>query len=188
MKGDFLKMKKGKVFSKRHIVTATLVLCLAAAVWLNMRYSSFDTVPENNASNNLGANDYIDSSNLGQAVQTSGAVDKVAASRKERNQNRTETVKTLTAVVNNSTASEKDKKEALDSLQDIADDISAEGSIETVIKAKGFDDALVILSDETVTVIVPSEDLLTSQTLQIQDAVTSQIETDLEKIKIITVK
>ncbi len=181
-------MKKGKVFSKRHIVTATLVLMLAAAVWLNMRFSSFDTVPEANSSTNLGANEYIDSSNLGQAVQTSGAVDKVAASRKERNTNRSDIVKTLTAVVNNSNVDENEKKEALDGLQKIADNISAESSIETVIKAKGFEDALVVMSDESVTVIVPCESLLTSQTLQIQDAVTSQIEIDLEKIKIIAVK
>ena len=37
-------MKKGKVFSKRHIVLASMVLCLAAAVWLNMKYSSFDNL------------------------------------------------------------------------------------------------------------------------------------------------
>ncbi len=180
-------MKKGKVFSKRHIVTAVLVMCLAAAVWLNMRLSSFDSVPENDK-NNLGANEYVDNSSLGQAVQTSGAVDRVAQSRVERNQSRTETVKTLTEIVNNSEASDSDKAKALGSLQGIADDVSAESSIETVIKAKGFEDALVIKSDESVTVIVPSDDLLTSQTLQIQDAVTSQIKIDLEKIKIIAVK
>ena len=60
--------------------------------------------------------------------------------------------------------------------------------METVIKLKGFEDALAILSEETVTVIVPAESLLTSQTLQIQDAVISQKQIDLEKIKIIAVK
>ncbi len=179
-------MKKGKIFSKRHIVTATLVLMLAAAVWLNMRFSSFDTVTED--SNKLGANEYIDKGNIGEAVQTSGAVDKVATSRNQRNKDRTDTVKALTEIVNNSSVSEQDKKSALEGLQKIADNVSAESSIETVIKAKGFDDALVIVSDEAVTVIVPSNTLLTSQTLQIQDAVTSQIKIDLEKIKIISVK
>jgi hypothetical protein len=45
-----------------------------------------------------------------------------------------------------------------------------------------------MISENGVTVIVPSNDLLTSETLQIQDAVTSQIKIDLEKIKIIAVK
>ena len=66
--------------------------------------------------------------------------------------------------------------------------ITDETTIETVVKAKGFEDALVMISDESVTVIVPKDQLLTSETLQIQDAVTSQIKIDLEKIKIITLK
>jgi stage III sporulation protein AH len=73
-------------------------------------------------------------------------------------------------------------------LTQIADTSNKESAIETIIKAKGFKEALVIISDESVTVIVPVESLLPSETLQIQDAVTSQIDTELEKIKIITVK
>ena len=76
---------KGKVFSKRHIVTSVLVVCLAAAVWLNMKYSSFD----NNvigANKNSSDTEFIDKdSNLGQAVQTGTGVDKIATARQERN-------------------------------------------------------------------------------------------------------
>ncbi len=179
---------KGKVFSKRHIVTSVLVVCLAAAVWLNMKYSSFDN-------NNLGANnnssdtEYFDKdSNLGQAVQTGTGVDKIATARLERNNNRSKTIADLTEVVNNSSADSKAKEEALKGLNLIAEQVNAEASMETVIKLKGFEDALAIVSDEAVTVIVPAENLLTSQTLQIQDAVISQKAIDLEKIKIIAVK
>ena len=94
----------------------------------------------------------------------------------------------MTEVVNNSSADSKTKEEALKGLNLIAEQVNAEASMETVIKLKGFEDALAILSEETVTVIVPAESLLTSQTLQIQDAVISQKQIDLEKIKIIAVK
>ena len=57
-----------------------------------------------------------------------------------------------------------------------------------MIKSKGFSDVMVMISEESVSIIVPSEGLLASETLQIQDAVRSQISVDLEKIKIITVK
>lgn len=179
---------KGKVFSKRHIVTSALVVCLAAAVWLNMKYSSFDN---NNfgANNNSSDTQYFDKdSNLGQAVQTGTGVDKIATARLERNNNRSKTIADLTEVVNNSSADSKTKEEALKGLNLIAEQVNAEASMETVIKLKGFEDALAILSEETVTVIVPAESLLTSQTLQIQDAVISQKQIDLEKIKIIAVK
>lgn len=179
---------KGKVFSKRHIVTSVLVVCLAAAVWLNMKYSSFD----NNvigANKNSSDTEFIDKdSNLGQAVQTGTGVDKIATARQERNDNRSKTVADLTKVVNNSSVDSKAKDEALKGLNLIAEQVNAEASMETVIKLKGFEDALAIISTESVTVIVPAENLLTSQTLQIQDAVISQKPIDLEKIKIIAVK
>ncbi len=179
-------MKKGKVLSKKHIVTATLVVCLAAAVWLNMRFSSFETVT---GSDSLSDKQYYDTNSvLGQAVQTSGAVDKIATSRTERDAKRNTTVEQYTKTVNDSSADDAAKTEALNGLSKITQNIVNESSIETVIKAKGFSEALVIISDESVTVIVPSEGLLTSETLQIQDAVTSQLKIDLEKIKIIAVK
>lgn len=181
-------MKKGKVFSKGHIVTAALVVCLAAAVWLNMKYSSFGT-PEGSSNKNLGDTQYYDTnSTIGEAVQTSAAVDQIVAARNDRNTQRNKAVEDFTAIIEKSSADDASKKQALDGLQKIADRISLEASVETLIKAKGFSDALAIISDDNVTVIVPAENLLTSETLQIQDAVTSQIKVDLEKIKIITVK
>ena len=179
-------MKKGKVLSKKHIVTATLVVCLAAAVWLNMKFSTFENV---SGEDSLSDKQYYDTNSvLGQAVQTSAAVDKIATSRNERDQKRNSTVEQYTKTVNDSNADDDSKNEALKGLNKIAENIVNESSIETVIKAKGFQEALAIISDESVTVIVPSDGLLTSETLQIQDAVTSQIKIDLEKIKIIAVK
>ena len=180
-------MKKGKIFSKRHIVTATLVLCLAAAVCLNMRYSSF-TAPltDNSAS---GDKDYFDtSSQLGQAVETGGKVATIQNTRKERNETRSQAIAELKATIEKADVDAKDKSEVLKKLEAETKRITDETTIETVVKAKGFEDALVMISDESVTVIVPKDQLLTSETLQIQDAVTSQIKIDLEKIKIITLK
>ncbi len=182
-------MKKGKVFGKRHIVTASLVLCLAAAVWLNMRFSSLDgdnLAPE--ANGNLGDGQYISDENLGVAVQTSAGVDKIKNSRTERNQTREKSLNDLKSISESNDADDEAKSNALQSYTKLSEWSQNEVAIETVIKSKGFDDALAIISEESVTVIVPSEGLLTSQTLQIQDAVTSQIKIDLEKIKIITVK
>lgn len=179
-------MKKGKIFTKRHIVTASLVVCLAAAVWLNMRYSSFET---GDTTNNFNENQYYNTnSSLGEAVETAGNVSQISTARTERNNLRTKTLSELKTILENSNATDEAKSEALKGLQKIADNISNESSIETIIKAKGFKDALAVISDETVTVVVPKDELLSSETLQIQDAVTSQIKIDLEKIKIIAVK
>lgn len=181
-------MKKGKVFSKKHIITATLTVCLAAAVWLNMKYSSFtpDTAP---SGSDLGNTKYLDDSQtLGEAVATSAGQDRIAAAKADRDSDRNASVEKLKAIINDSSADSDAKAEALAHIGKIADNISLEASIETVIKAKGFEEALAVVSPETVTVIVPKDTLLTSETLQIQDAVASVTDIDLEKIKIITVK
>ncbi len=181
-------MKKGKVFSKRHIVTAVLTLCLAAAVWLNMRYSSFDTLPGDNSSNK-GDTQYFDTnSQLGEAVQTQGSAATIVSARKDRNDTRSAALIDLKKQIDSVELDENLKTEALKQYGELTQRVTDEASVETVIKTKGFSDALVMISDNGVTVIVPSDDLLTSETLQIQDAVTSQIKIDLEKIKIITVK
>lgn len=180
-------MKKGKVFSKRHIVSAVLVLCLAAAVWFNMKYSSFDYSNGQTSSNN--DKQYYDAnSNLGEAVETQGGVTTILTARNDRNKTRTSAVEELKAKLDSVELDNADKLKVLEEYSKMTQDIANEASIETVIKAKGFSDALVMISENGVTVIVPSNDLLTSETLQIQDAVTSQIKIDLEKIKIIAVK
>lgn len=183
-------MSKSRTFGKRQIITAALVLCLAAAVWLNMRYSSFDLSADGSGSKaGLSDTDFLNSSSvLGQAVQTSGGIDYIKNTRNERNENRKKTIDELKNIVNNSTADSTAKAEALKNISAIGMYIEKESAIETIIKTKGFDEVLSIVSDQSVTVIVPKDTLLTSETLQIQDAVLSQISIDLEKIKIITLK
>lgn len=178
-------MKKGKVFGKRQLVLAGLVLCLGAAVWINMRFA-----PGNDAGEvDLGNNDYVaGGSNLGEAIQTGATVSSIEKSKTDLKATRDELIKTLTDTADKAGEDETVKKNAVDQLAKLTDYINKEAAIETIVKSKGFEDALAIISEESVTVMVPAESLLQSQTLQIQDAVTSQTGVGLDKIKIITVQ
>ncbi|MBO4733509.1 MAG: SpoIIIAH-like family protein, partial [Clostridia bacterium] len=57
-----------------------------------------------------------------------------------------------------------------------------------LLKAKDFADALVIIGEKDANVIVKSEGLTTTQTLRIQDIITSQTNIPLANIKIVSVK
>lgn len=180
-------MKKGKVFSKRHIVLASMVLCLAAAVWLNMKYSSFDNLKIN--SGNYGSGNYLnDDKNLGEAIETGANTSDFLSSSKIERDLRTNLINQLTEKINDASVDESLKKQALSELSKLADISIKESSVETVLKAKGFNDCLAVISSDSVSVIVKKDKLLQSETLQIQDAVKSQVDIELEKIKIITVK
>ncbi len=183
-------MKKGKVFGKRQIVMSLLVVCLAAAVWLNMRFSSLESdgnLTDSNGSS-LGENQYLSDENLGVAVQTSTKTNEINNSRLERNKTREESLNKLKVIIDNAEIDNESKKQAIDKYTQLVEWSQIEASIESVVKSKGFGETLTIISEDSVTVIVVSENLSSSQTLQIQDAVTTQIKIELEKIKIITVK
>ena len=175
-------MKKGNVFGKSQLILAALIVALGAAVWINMKFAATDT-----KKGDLGKGDYLaGSSQLGTAIEAGAQVSSINTARQELNTKRETLMSTLSTTANSETESDDVKKNAVTQLSAMTDNISKETNIETIIKAKGFADALVIISDESVTVMVQSESLLQSQTLQIQDAVVSQTGVELEKIKIIT--
>ncbi len=181
-------MKKGKIISKKHLVLGVLVFALSAAVWLNMRYASTETdfTATDSSGKNLGDSVYVDANvSLTDAV-TNG--DYFTTARQERNKTRSDALEILESTISNVKADEQSKKSAIDAKTNIANRMEKEASMEALIKAKGFDDVLAVISDEGVNIIVKTDELLGSETLQIQDIVLSQTQENLENIKIVTVK
>lgn len=186
-------MKKGKVFGKRQVLLAVMVLSLAVAVWLNMKYTATDIGPvADNVSTDthyLGEATYVNTDKTENAVATNGKVsESIESAKKERNETREKTMESLKNTINNASLDEAQKNAALNNLGVIAGNIDKELAIETILKAKGLTDCLVVASEDNVTVMVAKDKLLDSETLQIQDAVTTQTGLSLEKIKIISVK
>ena len=66
------------------------------------------------------------------------------------------------------------KEDALASIADIADDMSAEANIETLVKAKGISDCVAVISGESCSVIVNKSGLLPDELTQITDIVYEQ--------------
>lgn len=66
------------------------------------------------------------------------------------------------------------KEEALSSIADIADDMSLEANIETLVKAKGIADCVAVISGESCSVVVNQSGLLPEELTQITDIVCEQ--------------
>ena len=186
-------MTKKKFFNKTTVVMAALILSLGGAVWLNMEYSGgaggFVNAPQTSSSKNLGDTQYVINEITDESAQTSAnQSDYFVAARTEKEKTRNDAIKILEETVKDVTKDEKTKNEAADNIAKIALRMEKETLIETVIKAKGFSDAVVIIGDDNVNVVVKAEELLQSQVLQIQDAVTAETKISLEKIKIVNVK
>ena len=70
-------------------------------------------------------------------------------------------------VSESSESSEEAKAEASEKISQIATDIQNENNIETLVKAKGFEECVAIISDNSVSVIVKAETLQAAEAAQI---------------------
>jgi len=163
MKNEKLK----KFFSSKSVKTVAVflaVLLIGVAVYVN--YTLFyDPV------NSMGFGDNNMDDNFDSSTQTgSGAneeTDYFTATALNRQEARDEAIDVLKLVCDNEEASEEAKAEATAKISQIALDIQNETNIETLVKAKGFEDCVAVISDNAVSVIVSGENLQAAEAAQI---------------------
>ena len=184
-------MKKGKSFNKSQVALGIMVVALAAAVFINMRYSTqVSGGADNNSSKYLGQAEFVNGESSVPSVEVSAKpVDEEEAYfinlRKERQTSRNDAIGSLEEVMAKENLSVEEKKTAADKMAELALRSEKEAAIETLLKAKGFSSVIAVMGDTDINVIVKSDGLLPSETAQIQDAVLSHTDLPLTKIKII---
>ena len=159
------KEKAKKIFSSktaRGVVVTAAVLLIGLAVYLNYRWFYDPTLALGYGENNMEDN-YSDSVGTG----ASGENDYFAAALLNRQQSRDEAIDVLTLVSSSEDADEATKAEAQAKISRIATDIQNEANIETLVKAKGFEECVAVIGDGAVSVIVKAESLQAKETAQI---------------------
>ncbi len=106
-------------------------------------------------------------------------------SRLSTNMERERAVEWLNEIINNERTDENSKKAANDEKMKLIDVMSREKIVENLIKAKGFEEALVFITDHSVHVIVETEKLTDSDMAKILDIVVRETNTPLDNIKIL---
>lgn len=157
--------KSKKIFSSRaarSAVVTVAVLLIGLAVYLNYRWF-YDPVDSLGYGENNMEDNYSDSVGTG----ADSANDYFAAALLTRQQSRDEAIDVLTLVSSSEDADEATKAEAQAKIASIATDIQNEANIETLVKAKGFEDCVAVIGDGTVSVIVKAEALQAKETAQI---------------------
>lgn len=173
------------VIGRRHIILATLVVALAAAIFLNWKFSQ---------PSNLIARANAATSNLGDAVSVDNqsisgtSTDFFAEARLSRSQGRDDAEQLLKTVTANSSATSAERTQANNTINQIAKDITTETQIETLIKAKGFNECVCLINDGSASVVVKpktSDSLSANDSAQIYDIVLSETKFPKTSIKII---
>lgn len=170
-----------KKIKKRGAVYGVIALLLCTAAYLNWSYVD---APED-----LLAAQQTDADT---AAQTDTAADTqesdyFASSRLTRTQARDEAVSTLKELSESDTADQTAKDEAAAQISALADDTVAEANIESLIRAKGYEDAVVMLGDGSANIVVapPDGGLQAEDVAVIRDIVISETGMTAGQIKIV---
>jgi len=103
----------------------------------------------------------------------------------ERDRLRGQEADYLRELINNPNASSESKEKAQQDLIALSQKVEKEMIVENLIKAKGFEDAVIFFSDDHVNIVIKTDGLLQKDIAQITDVVTKTTGISVDKITII---
>lgn len=185
---------------KRNAVVAAIVLFVCVAVYLNWSYGQRDT--------SVSANQSTDTKTLGEAelvgteTETAAAADGTEeieavsevqeesyfdTARLSRQEARDEALAILQATVDDPNADEAAIASASESITAMAEATTTESEIENLVDAKGYEDCVAYIGDNSVSVVVaaPEEGLQAADVAKITDIVLGQTSFSADQVKII---
>ncbi len=123
----------------------------------------------------------------GEAVFTSSyTVNTLQGAKLMKEQTRAENKAALMEIINNTELADEQKQAALDNVVTITQMAEKEMSAEILLDARGFEDAVVSITGDTVDVVVNSAELSDAQRAQIEDIVMRKTGVSIENIVIST--
>lgn len=127
-----------------------------------------------------------DGTQVGEAVLVSNTINGnfFSSARLTREQTRAKNKEMLLEIVDNTNVSEAQKEEAVSSIVKLTEIAEKESATEILLGAKGFDDVVVSIVDDSVDVIVNANELTEQQIAQIEDIVKRKTEIAAENIVI----
>ena len=157
--------------NRKTIVITSMVLLLAVAGYLNWRYAGTE------AKNVSGGEQQVQQSE----DQTQ---DVFSRFRSEREETRNQELTSIDSIIYNTNTDQTTLAEAQKMKLDLVDSMEKEQLLEGLIRAKGFEDVYVLLSDRSVNVIVKEKEMTQAKVAQILDIVMRETDVKTENVKI----
>lgn len=131
--------------------------------------------------------------NSAQTTQTNAGYDYSSATffatcRTDRTNSRNESIDHYKQIIESSASSEEAKLNAEASMNSLIESMTIETTMEGLIKAKGFTDCLVNYSSTYINVILQSSELTETEVAKVVEIIQSQVDRDIDYIKIIPVE
>jgi hypothetical protein len=191
------------VFKRKQIVVLALILMIVVAGYLQYSYKQGSTSADkdngklgdavyvdsqtNNDTEDVAENDLTKDKAVAKTDVSASKVanDFFAQAKIDKEMSRSKSNDSLKAISDDGNASEQARADAYDRMMELVEDSDKEMRIETLIKEKGFSDAIAIFADDgSIDIVVKTPSLTTAQTAQIADIVSRQGKVAIKDIHI----
>ncbi len=175
------------IIGKKHIIIACLTLILGVAVYMNYAFAS---VEDEITADSVSANETIEVSNYGDAtfVSAEGESDYFSQVRLAKMTSRDEAVETLASILGGGDLSAEENATYTNEAMTLSALSESENTVESLIKAQGFQDCVVYLNGTSANIVVKSEGLVPAEAAQIKDILLTEVTIPAENIRIFEVK
>ena len=187
------KAKKNRmiVLKKKQLAAAILIMLVAVAGYLNYSFRYDVADPDaiavyNEAAKKLGEAQMVSSEET-PPVEAAAVNGYFSEARMEREIKRDESIDTLLELINADGADVAAKEVAQEQIQEIAGYTENEVTMENMIKAKGYEDAVVFMGENLVSIAVFSTGLNEVDAAVISDIATSVTGYTADKVNIVEV-
>ncbi len=177
---------------KKGAVYGVIALMLCVAVYLNWSYvKTPDELVVAEQADGAGDADSVavdgTADNAAGTAEVIAEEDYFAQSRLSRQQARDEAIGILKGAVENESTDDKMKQESEEKISAMAENAVQEASMESLIKAKGYTEAVVFIGEESVNVVVqpPEGGLQATDVSKIKDIILAETSASAEQIKIV---
>ena len=154
------------ILRKKTIIVLTLVLLIVAAGYVSTKYGKVIKV-DNNKDKSAAQTKNTEATTAVNKASTGYFVD-VKIGRENQ---RTVDKQTLKEMIDNQNTSKEAKKKAEDQYINLGNISEKEMIMEALIKSKGFDDAVVLLSSDSANITVKVKEIKADQVVQIKNIV-----------------
>ena len=195
---------------KKQLILTGLVLTLGAAVYLNWQFSgNTDLLSGSDAvsvSKELGEAEFVNTSSDKKAGESTAQKSTELSSSKEstasaskssdeyfsqakvnRQQTQDDIAEMTKKILESSEESDTAKAEAVAKAAELATVMEQQTNVESLIKAKGFEECMVFIQNGECSIVVRDRDLTADDALIIKDIATGQTGITVDKIKVTAV-
>lgn len=195
---------------KKQLILTGLVLTLGAAVYLNWQFSgNTDLLSGSDAvsvSKELGEAEFVNTSSDKKAGESTAQKSTEQSSSKEstapaskssdeyfsqakvnRQQTQDDIAEMTKKILESSEESDTAKAEAVAKAAELATVMEQQTNVESLIKAKGFEECMVFIQNGECSIVVRDSDLTADDALIIKDIATGQTGITVDKIKVTAV-